>query len=1571
MKIFYIFITFLLFFNLNNSFGQSENCSAATPISITATCVSPTNGSSGLTQNIPGCVGNADDDVWYEFVATGTSHQINVIPSTTMDAVVQLFSGGCAVLATISCMDASLAGGTETINATGLTIGNTYKFRIYHYGVGTGSSTFTVCVTNPPPSPVNDNCSGATVLSINAACVNTTSTTVGATQSMIGCSGNADDDVWFAFVATNTTATITVDPSSLMDPVVELYSGNCASLNSIQCEDVGFTNGNEVINAIGLIPGNTYFVRVYDYFGGGGFPFDICVTGAGVSPVPTNDEPCNAIALPTVTSACNYLQFSTIGSTASLGAPTPSSCVGGSGAQIGSFSAGSHDIWFSVVAPANGQIAITMQPNFGINDGVMVLYSGTCGSLTQITCSDDNNYPGGGNDFKPYINESGLTPGSTYFVRYFGFGTSAGDFGFCVSSPTNDDCSNALAICDLNGYSASTSAAYTADRPSNMRANAELNDPPTYTYAPGSNSGGVFGQGGAWGTGAPLFDVQINNNSWIKFTASNTTAILNVAIGNCWIGNYPSGGIQMQVFSATNCTNFVPVSNFQEGSSNFTITANSLIIGNDYYLMIDGYAGDICNYTISANSGVQFTDIKVNRPNICFGDTTKLIGPALASSYLWMPGGATTPDITVSPSTTTTYTLTAEGACGNKQTFTKTITVNPFPTANLLADDTLCTNETLNLNGNPSGGISPYTHTWTGTGQALLNNSSIVNPLLTPTTAGNYTLYYEVSDPIGCSFQDTMDLVVNATPTINITGNTSICSGTSDTLTATGGGTYTWNTGSSSDTTVISPTVNTTYTVIVTGTNGCIDSTNQIISVNTIPTPSINGSNVICLGNTTTLTASGGTSYSWNNGAITPTITVSPIVDSTYLVTVMNGGGCTDTISVLVQVVSNPTASITGIDTICVGIPTTLTASGGGTYVWNNGFISSSINVSPTADSTYSVIVDAGGCFDTTDITVIVNQLPTIAIISAGSSNICTGSTDTLTATGGGTYSWNTGSSSDTTIVSPTTTTNYTVTVTDTNGCINTNNINIQVDNLPTASISSTSTNICLGGSTTLTASGGGTYQWNNGFTTPAITVSPNTDSTYIVTVTNTAGCEDTSSVFVQVVSNPTASITGIDTICVGIPTTLTASGGGTYVWNNGFISSSINVSPTADSTYSVIVDAGGCFDTTDITVIVNQLPIVTITSAGNNTVCIGSTDTLTATGGSTYSWSTGSSSDTTVISPATNTNYIVTVTDTNGCINTDNISILVNNLPTVSITSSSNSVCQGNSTTLTALGGGSYQWNNGLTTSAISVSPTTDSTYVVTVTNTAGCEDTASTFVQVLSNPIANITGQAVICDQESTTLTGNGGGSYLWNTSDTTQSITITPNDTTIYTLTVNVNGCTGDTTFTVSVTPLPNIFAFNDTTVILGQSATIHAQGVTPYTWTPTENLSCTNCADPIATPKETTTYCVSNTENNCINTSCVTVFVDVICGALFVPNAFSPNGDGENDCLKVYSNCIETVLFRVYSRWGQLIYESDEVGGCWDGTKNGSELNTGTYVYTVSGTLINGDQVEIKGNTTLFK
>ena len=538
----------------------------------------------------------------------------------------------------------------------------------------------------PPPPPVNNLCGSPTSLTVNSTCVFTNATTDGATQSFPGCAGNADDDEWFTFTATNSLQNITVSPIDNLDLVFQVYSGNCGStMTPLLCEDNTFGGQVEQSDIVGLVPGQPYRIRVYDYYAGATGDFQICVSGTP-TPTPTNDEPCNAIQMPDVTSTCQFSQFTTVGSTASTGTPTPSSCIGGSGAAIGGFSAASHDVWFAVTVPSSGNIDVTSQPAGGvgsISDGVMVLYTGTCAALTQVVCSDDHNYPGAPSDLLPFISASGLTPGSTVYIRYFGFGSSSGTFGICVSTATNDDCVNALYICDLNGYSASTSASYTEDRPGTgagqMFANNEnaagVNQPN------GIDTGGPFGDGNPWDasysfTGSPALDVNIDNNSWIEFTASATTATLGVQVFDC----FTNSGIQMQVFSNNNCDNFVPVSNFEESNTGFTITAVGLTVGSNYLLMVDGFAGDICNYTITAQSGVQFPDIDTVLN--CLGGTIDLIAPSGASSYFWPHSGETTATVTVTPAITENYSVEVTGLCDYKQTLTVTVganTCSPLP----------------------------------------------------------------------------------------------------------------------------------------------------------------------------------------------------------------------------------------------------------------------------------------------------------------------------------------------------------------------------------------------------------------------------------------------------------------------------------------------------------------------------------------------------------------------------------------------------------------------------------------------------------------------------------------------------------------------------------------------------------------------------------------------------------------------------------------------------------------------------------------------------------------------------
>tara|TARA_B100000508_G_scaffold48272_1_gene37493 strand:- start:38394 stop:42161 length:3768 start_codon:yes stop_codon:yes gene_type:complete len=1140
-------------------FSQTDGCSFSPALSVTANCSAPTIGTSaGATQTIPGCSGNADDDVWYEFVATSSSHEITVGASSNYDPVLQVFSSTCASLISLGCTDNFGTAVDESFSYTGFTPGQTYKIRVYHWGTGSGSGDFTICVTNPPTPPSNDACSGAIALNVNSTCVPESYNNNGVTNSLPGCSGNADDDVWFSFVATNAVQEINVSPQSNLDLVVQLYEGSCSSLTSLYCADNTFTGGTETINAVGLTPGQTYYFRVYDYYTGTTGDFDVCVVGTP-TPAPTNDEPCSGIVMPAVTSACSYATFTNVGaSTSSI--PAPSSCVGGSGAAQGGFTSGTADVWFKIVVPSTGNINITSEPNLGggaLTDGVMALYSGnSCNTLTQIACSDDHNYPGSGHDLLPMITENGLTPGDTVYLRYFGYGTSQGEFGFCVNTALNDDCVNALYICDINGYSGSTSAAYTATRPGNMRGNAEQNDPPNYTYTPGTNTGGIFGQGGSWGSGAPFYDVSIDNNSWISFTASDVTAVLNVSVYDCYVGGYPSGGIQMQIFDGENCDNFIPVSNFEENSTGFTITANNLTIGEDYYLMVDGYAGDICSYMISANSGVQFPDIP-DVPAICVGESTTLTAPSGATSYEWTHNGATSQSVTVSPSVTTTYTCEVTGLCDYKQTLEVTVEVNPLPSITLSTgiNTTICADESVTIT---AGGATTYT--WSN---GASGNTITVNP----GTTTNYTVTGNLD---GCESSEMVTVNVNQLPTLsaNPSATDADCGLSNGALT---GGVVSGNPGFSfewvdgnNNTVGTALDLNNVpaglYHLTVTDANLCSDEFGpfSISNPGAPPAPNVTvTSNSVCDGDSVTFTASssdpnatltwsGPNSFNSNDNSFT--LEINSATDGNYCVVAEASNCVSPSNCESISLNPNPTLSVSSSaqDTsVCANNEITLNGSGASSLSWTgpNGFSAVgspvSLNNVDTNDSGWYVLtgVDGNGCSSLDSVEVTVVSLPSANASADGNTNptFCEGTVGELYGDGGGSYNWSGpngfGSTNQNVVITDFSIDNegyYLLEVTDANGCQDSDSVFVESATFDNVDLTASDSVLCPGDPLYLNAEGAATYSWSgpDGFseTGSSVTIDPvaiENGGIYYVTGTSTEGCSDTDSVEVEVIVSP------------------------------------------------------------------------------------------------------------------------------------------------------------------------------------------------------------------------------------------------------------------------------------------------------------------------------------------------------------------------------------------------------------------------------------------------------------------
>lgn len=410
----------------------NDNCTGAisVPVNPNFACAQTVNGSTvSATQTTgvpaPSCgATGVNDDVWFSFVATGPTH--NVVLSNVSggaDMAMSVYSGAsCAALTHLQCSD------PNEMTVTGLTAGQTYYVRVWTWTATAGSTaSFIICVGTPPPPPANDNCANAVSLTVNPD-LNCGVVTAGTTVSALPSTGvpapscgatGVNDDVWYSFVATTTQHVISLlnVTGNSTDMAMSVYSGaSCAALTHMQCSDPN------TMAVGGLTVGQRYYVRVWTWSTtvGSSASFNICV--GTPPPPPANDDPCNAITLPVnENGTCNFQQFTNASATGTSGVPAPG-CA--------SYSGG--DVWFKVIVPCTGKL--DLDANTGvILDGGMAIYSGTtCSNLTLIECDDDDSQNGA----MPKINRSGLTPGSTIWIRFWEYGNdNNGTFRICVSSP--------------------------------------------------------------------------------------------------------------------------------------------------------------------------------------------------------------------------------------------------------------------------------------------------------------------------------------------------------------------------------------------------------------------------------------------------------------------------------------------------------------------------------------------------------------------------------------------------------------------------------------------------------------------------------------------------------------------------------------------------------------------------------------------------------------------------------------------------------------------------------------------------------------------------------------------------------------------------------------------------------------------------------------------------------------------------------------------------------------------------------------------------------------------------------
>lgn len=503
---------------------------------------------------------------------------------------------------------------------------------------------------------------------------------------------------------------------------------------------------------------------------------------------------------------------------------------------------------------------------------------------------------------------------------------------------------------------------------------------------------------------------------------------------------------------------------------------------------------------------------------------------------------------------------------------------------------------------------------------------------------------------------------------------------------------------------------------------------------------------------------------------------------------------------------------------------------------------------------------------------------------------------------------------------------------------------------------------------------------------------------TYTCQLVSSYNCGSDTTIQIITILNtpPVLSITGTSTLCPGKTTTLTVSGASGYKWSTpsgGTSSGSIIViTPTLPGTnaYTVIgTSASGCTNT--ITALVTAYPQPTLTVSGNNFVCASTSTTLTVNGANSYTWSTGANTNTLLLNPTTNTTYSVSGTNLNGCENSSTVLVSVKPFPSVSINNPTS--CVNNPVVLLVntipISGITFTWLAGGSNSpSISVNPTATSVYSV-IADLNGCSITKSATVTLteLSVPVTNFHYTTPICHNAENpspihAINFNNGGNYF-----STEGLSVNASSGIIdlansgpgaYTVNYSLQqiNCTaansGTTSFVILKPPALHLNSY--ILIAPGTNTILSVSGGLSYTWTPDLWLSCVNCSTPLASPHESTQYCVRSEENGCINQVCVQI--DVTCDAnhdFSVPNAFTPNGDNLNDefCLSGWDFCVWDFSVMIFDRWGEKIYESSKSNFCWNGIYKGQLLSSDTFIYVINATYSDNKKITKKGNINLIR